>query len=194
MSGKGTPPLGAPSPPLAILAQYPFVDPKTGVLEPWALQALTRLQGGVFGQGGVADQVSSVVISGGGGGSSSTDITEAAVAAALQASAGVTPVPEAAVSSRLSAVETLAAQAFGALFRAGGAAAAAALVVEQNGTVVDAAAASINFTGPGSAVTEAGAHHVTINIVGSLPLVTGDLPGPVLIADPSGQCILVPLQ
>jgi hypothetical protein len=41
-----------------------------------------------------------------------------------------------------------------------------ALTVEQNGTVVDAATTTMNFTGSGVTVTDASAGNVTVNIPG----------------------------
>ncbi len=68
------------------------------------------------------------------------------------------------------------------------------LVVKSNGVTVDAAAVSENFAGAGSVVTTDGSHNVTIAIVGTSLLVSGDTPGPAFMADGNGQPIAVPLQ
>jgi hypothetical protein len=68
------------------------------------------------------------------------------------------------------------------------------LAVKSNGVTIDSAAVSQNFAGVGSVVTTDGSHNVTILIVGTSLLVSGDTPGPAFIADDSGQPIAVPLQ
>jgi hypothetical protein len=72
------------------------------------------------------------------------------------------------------------------------------LSIKDEGVLLTATPTSIDFVGAGVAATAVG-NAVTVTIAGGssggsmLPLVSGDLPGPSLIADASGQCIGVPL-
>lgn len=68
------------------------------------------------------------------------------------------------------------------------------LEIDWLGTPIDTAAVRIDIEGQLTAnVATDGSHHVTITLNGMLPLVTGVLPGPDFMVDPSGQCIGVPL-
>jgi hypothetical protein len=73
------------------------------------------------------------------------------------------------------------------------------MTVKDEGATLTATPTSMNFVGAGVVATVVG-NDVTVTIAGGggssagmLPLVSGDLPGPSLIADAVGQCIGVPL-
>jgi hypothetical protein len=74
-----------------------------------------------------------------------------------------------------------------------------AITIKDEGATLTATPTSIDFVGAGVVATAVG-NAVTVTIAGGsgssagmLPLVSGDLPGPSLIADAFGQCIGVPL-
>lgn len=67
-----------------------------------------------------------------------------------------------------------------------------ALEVLEDSVSLTAGATSLNFEGAAVALSATGGA-VTIKVGGYLPLVNGDLPGPVAIADGVGQFIGVPL-
>lgn len=74
------------------------------------------------------------------------------------------------------------------------------LILKDHGTVITSAAVSIDFEGSGVTAVDDGSGNTTVTVTGGgsggpggLPLVNGDLPGPGIMTDGNGQCILVPL-
>jgi len=68
--------------------------------------------------------------------------------------------------------------------------------VKEDGTPVVATAVSLNFTGSGVVVTDGGSGQANVEINSPTsriyaPLVNGDLPGPGIMANSDGQCIMV---
>jgi len=77
---------------------------------------------------------------------------------------------------------------------AGGGGGGGSVAIKWLGATIDSAAASLDFEGSGMTVATDGSHHVTITIVGTNLLVSGDTPGPAFITDGNGVAIAVPLQ